>query len=105
MVISRVRAPLRHRVVLSVLTLSLLLCVAALVSPGVQAAGSSEGALNERPVTDRAGGEESDDPFHVSDESLAVAIFIPAIFLLATGATVAWALRARNRDGEDADEE
>ena len=47
------------------------------------------------------GAEE--DPFHVSDETLAVSIFIPAIFLVSTVWLVwwAWSRRIKPEDRED----
>ena len=97
-------APIRQRLIVALAAFSVaMLAVWALSASSVSAAGSDD-LLAEPPVVDRAGDEESDDPFHVSDESLAVAIFIPGIFLLATGATVAWAISARRRDDEDDDD-
>lgn len=44
---------------------------------------------------------EADNPFAVSDEDLAVAIFIPGILLVASVALVVWALRSRAKDEGD----
>ena len=95
----------RQRVIVALVVLSAALLALWAVSAPSAVAASADGAPAEPPVVDRAGGEESDDPFHVSDESLAAAIFIPGIFLLATGATVAWAISARGRDDEDDEDE
>ncbi len=50
-----------------------------------------------------AGDEAEEDPFHVSDETLAVSIFIPAIFLVSTVWLVwwAWNRRIKPEDRED----
>lgn len=45
--------------------------------------------------------QAADDPFDVSDEELAVAIFIPGIFLVASAALVLWAWRNRAKDRGD----
>ena len=65
------------------------------------AAAAADGALAETPVLDAAGDEASDDPFHVSGAGLAIAVIIPGIFLIATGAIVAWAVSARARPEDD----
>ena len=65
------RASLHNRLFLGLGMLCLVLSASAFSVTSLEAAGS-EGALAQAPTTDRAGGEEgSDDPFHVSDESLA----------------------------------
>lgn len=46
-------------------------------------------------------GAEADDPFDVTGEELAVAIFIPAVFFLASAALVLWAWRNRAKDEGD----
>ena len=95
-------SPGRPGILALVLALSLLLGMQWLATaPAAEAAGA---AVVEAPVIDRAG-QEADDPLHVSDESFAVAIFVPAIFLAATGLTVAIAMAKRGRDGsEDEDD-
>lgn len=94
----------RQRVIVALVALiAAVLALWAVSAPSATAA--VDGAPAAPPVVDRAGGDESDDPFHVSDETLAVAIFIPGIFLLATGATVAWAISARGRDDEEDEDE
>ena len=40
-------------------------------------------------------------PFHVSDSQLAVAIFLPGFFFVASVALVVWALRNRAKDEGD----
>ena len=42
-----------------------------------------------------------DDELAVSDESLAVSFFIPAVFLIATAAVFIWAIGARARRSDD----
>ena len=44
---------------------------------------------------------EAENPFAVSDEDLAVAIFIPGILLVASIALVVWAMRSRAQDEND----
>ena len=83
------------------LALLLLTSLAVVAGPTASAAGS---AASEPPVVARLAGDESDDPFHVSDGSLAVAVVVPLIFLVATGATIGWALHNRRRDGDDEDD-
>lgn len=95
----------RQRLIVGLVVLSAALLALLAVSAPSAAAATADGALAQPPLVDRAGGEESDDPFHVSDESLAAALFIPGIFLLATGATVAWAISGRARDDEDDEDE
>ena len=48
-------------------------------------------------------GEE--DPFAVSDESLAASIFIPAVFIVATAATFIWAWSRRVKPNAEDDEQ
>ncbi len=56
------------------------------------------------PVTPRQEAEAgADDPFHVSDETLATSIFLPLIFLVPTVALGWWAWSKRVRPG-DADQ-
>ncbi|MCY3919366.1 MAG: hypothetical protein OXG38_06150 [Chloroflexi bacterium] len=82
--------------------LALTVALAAWTLPaGDVAAAAADGALAETPVLEAAGDEASDDPFHVSNAGLAIAIIVPGIFLIATGATVAWAVANRVRPGED----
>jgi hypothetical protein len=82
--------------------LVLAVALAAWTLPaGDAAAAAADGALAETPVLEAAGDEASDDPFHVSDAGLAIAIVIPGIFLIMTGATVAWAMANRVRPGDD----
>ena len=52
-----------------------------------------------------AGDDASDDPFSVSDDQLAVAIFLPGFFVALTVITVVWAVRSRIKNGEDGDSE
>ena len=51
-----------------------------------------------------AEGSAEEDPLHVSDEALAVSIFIPAIFLVSTVWLVWWAwsrrIKPEDREGE-----
>ena len=103
MVLVRVRRRFGLRTLLLAL-LMLGLVVAAWSLPAADvAAAAADAALAETPVLEAAGDEASDDPFHVSDAGLAIAVIIPGIFLVATGATVAWAIsnRARPEDDED----
>ncbi len=103
MVLVRVRRRFGLRtLLLALLTLGLVLAAWSLPASDV-AAAAADGALAETPVLDAAGDEASDDPFHVSGAGLAIAVIIPGIFLIATGATVAWAIsnRARPEDDED----
>ena len=95
----------RPHFIAGLVALSAVLLAAWALSASPLAAAVTDAVLTEPPVLERSAGEESDDPFHVSDESLAAAIFIPGIFLLATGATVGIALSKRGRDGEDDDDE
>ena len=82
--------------------LALAVALAAWTLPaGDVAAAAADGALAETPVLEAAGDEASDDPFHVSGAGLAIAIVVPGIFLIATGATIAWAMANRARPGED----
>ena len=102
MVLVRVRRRFGLRTLLiALLMLGLVLAVWSL--PTGSAAAAADGALAETPVMEAAGDEASNDPFHVSDAGLAIAVIIPGIFLVATGATVAWAIsnRARPEDDED----
>ena len=101
MVLIRLREGCRPRTLL--LALLMLGLVVAVWSLPTGSAAAADGALAETPVLDAAGDEASDDPFHVSDAGLAIAVIIPGIFLVATGATVAWAIsnRARPEDDED----
>ncbi|PZC49403.1 MAG: hypothetical protein DK306_000642 [Chloroflexi bacterium] len=102
MLIARLQARFGVRAVL--LGLLMLGLVFATWSVGADSASAASSAgVSDTPVIERAD-DESDDPFHVSDASLAVAFFIPGIFLLATGATVAWAISARNRGDEEDDD-
>jgi len=94
----------RKRILVSIVALSVALVVGWTLSGSSVAAAGTDGVLTEPPVVDRAGDEESDDPFHVSDSQLAVAILLPGFFLLVTGATVAWAVSRRARDEEDPDD-
>ena len=41
------------------------------------------------------GAAEDEDPFHVSDNELAVAILLPGFFLVLTAAVIGWAWSAR----------
>ncbi len=103
MLVIRLREGCRPRTLLIAL-LMLGLVVAAWSLPASDvAAAAADVALAETPVLDAAGDEASDDPFHVSGAGLAIAVIIPGIFLVATGATVAWAIsnRARPEDDED----
>ena len=78
-----------------------LLTVAMLSLLSVGAISAAEDAPQaEPPAIDFAGGEE-DDAFHISDETLATSIFIPAIFVGATLWVFVWAVRARARASDD----
>ena len=100
MVLIRLREGFRPRTLLiALLMLGLVLAVWSL--PTGSAAAAADGALAETPVLDAAGDEASDDPFHVSGAGLAIAVIIPGIFLIATGAIVAWAVSARARPEDD----
>ena len=104
MLVIRLREGFRPRTLLiALLMLGLVLAVWSLPT-GSAAAAAADGALAETPVLDAAGDEASDDPFHVSDAGLAIAVIIPGIFLIATGATVAWAISARARPEDDEDD-
>ena len=104
MLVIRLREGCRPRTLLIAL-LMLGLVLAAWSLPTGSAAAAADGALAETPVLDAAGDEASDDPFHVSGAGLAIAVIIPGIFLIATGATVAWAISNRARPGDDAEED
>lgn len=87
-----------------VLPLVLLLVVAFVLVAPLVSASAAAGALDPTaseilPVQPSAEGE-GDDPFHVSGDELAVAIFLPGIFLIATAGLIAWAWRSRSRDSE-----
>ena len=62
-------------------------------------------AVADTPVPVHAGSEGGEDPFHVSDKTLTVAVVLPLIFLVLTGATIAWAWSNRRRDGDDLEED
>lgn len=98
----RLREGCRPRTLLiALLMLGLVLAVWSLPTGSASAAAAADGALAETPVLDAAGDEASDDPFHVSGAGLAIAVIIPGIFLIATGAIVAWAVSARARPEDD----
>lgn len=79
------------------------LLVAAMLS--VAGAGFASASIDapppDAPVIDRAGEEESEDPFHVSDETLATSLFIPFCFVGATLVVFIWAIRNRARAQDD----
>ncbi len=101
MVLVRARRRIGARtLVLALLTLAVALAAWTLPA-GDAAAAAADGALAETPVLEAAGDEASDDPFYVSGAGLAIAIVIPGIFLIMTGATVAWAMANRVRPGDD----
>ena len=101
MLVIRLREGCRPRTLLiALLMLGLVLAVWSLPT-GSASAAAADGALAETPVLDAAGDEASDDPFHVSGAGLAIAVIIPGIFLIATGAIVAWAVSARARPEDD----
>jgi hypothetical protein len=84
--------------------------VAAFIAVGVllgspAAAADVDSTADASYVIPAAGDEASDDPFSVSDNQLAVAIFLPGFFLVLTAATVVWGIRARLKNGEDGDSE
>ena len=105
MVLVRLRDGVGPRTLLLALLMLGLVVAAWSLPAGDVAAAAADGALAETPVLDAAGDEASDDPFHVSGAGLAIAVIVPGIFLLATGATVAWAISARARPGEEAGED
>ena len=101
MLVIRLREGFRPRTLLiALLMLGLVLAVWSLPT-GSASAAAAAAALAETPVLDAAGDEASDDPFHVSGAGLAIAVIIPGIFLIATGAIVAWAVSARARPEDD----
>ncbi len=68
---------------------------------GVVFAGQADDPAPPEWASADDGAEE--DPFHVSDETLAVSIFIPAIFMVSTVWLVwwAWSRRIKPEDRED----
>ena len=69
-----------------------------------QALAAEQTGDPQQPASPNQEGEAGEeDPFHVSDESLAVSIFIPFIFLVSTAWLVwwAWSRRIKPEDRED----
>ncbi len=64
-------------------------------------AAAAEQAGAETPRTAAAAADE----FAVSDDDLAVAIFIPFIFIVASAGLVYWAWSNRRKDGDEADDD
>lgn len=101
----RVALPIRSRwrrsLPLAVGLLTGVLLLTVLVHTAPQAAAADGSPLADTPQVVAA------DDFAVSDSDLAVAIFIPGIFLVATGGLIAWAWANRKEEGagdEPADE-
>lgn len=103
MMIARLHTRFDLRVALIGLLLAVLAIAALGLGTGTASAADTAAGFRDGPAIDRSGEEESEDPFHVSDESLTVAIIIPGIFVLATATTVAIAMSKRNR-GDDEDD-
>jgi hypothetical protein len=91
---------------LLVLSLGILAVVTAgvLFSSPLVAAGAdlSSGVAHPLPAADEDGEE---DPFAVSDNDLAVAIFVPGIFVAATVLMLFLAVKGRVKKDEDGDSE
>ena len=86
----------------AVAMLALVVAVGVLTPASVGAAGQVP--FPETPVLLNADdGEE--DPFAVSDESLASSIFIPSVFIVATAAVFIWAWSRRVKPNAEADDQ
>ena len=90
--------------------LAVSLAIAAFVATGVLLsspadAANVDSAADATYLIPAAGDDASDDPFSVSDNQLAVAIFLPGFFIALTVITVVWAVRSRAKNGGDGDSE
>ena len=82
--------------------LALLVSVVVMIPASAGAAG--EIPFPETPVLLNADDGE-DDPFAVSDESLASSIFIPSVFIVATAAVFIWAWSRRVKPDAEEDDQ
>jgi hypothetical protein len=84
------------------------LAIAAFVATGVilsspAGAATVDSTVDATYLIPAAGDDAADDPFGVSDNQLAVAIFLPGFFVALTLITVVWAVKGRVKSGDDGD--
>lgn len=88
--------------------LILSLAIAAFVATGVILSSPADAATVDSTagatyLIPAAGDDAADDPFAVSDDQLAVSIFLPGFFVVLTLITVVWAVKWRVKSGDDGD--